>query len=323
MERERIFGILAKIETTSGTDSVPVAGTDAVRAVGIPTLNMSYLEQGDRPDAQTGALITADRSSAAGRFGEIDVTLEVKGGGSGGATPEADVFIRGCGMSKTVVGGTSVTYTTIDDAMETFTMYCYTGRKLIKMVGCVATMKLNGEAAKRGFMTFSVTGKIASDPTQVTTPTLTLNAVIPPLFHSASATIGAWTSADADPLVLKKASVDLANVRSPRPSAGATDGLIGFAITDRRTAQQQTLEVPALTTFDIFALSKAAGDTMPVSTWQIGTAIGNRLKVQTGRWSLKAPKFGADNAITTYDLDGSLGPGATGATTRELVLLYD
>jgi hypothetical protein len=126
------------------------------------------------------------------------------------------VFLRGAGMSKTLSGGVSVHYTTIDDLMETFTMYCYTARKLIKMVGCSATLKFSAEAAKRGFMTFSVTGKVASDPTQVTTPGgLTYSTVMPPLFHSSGddrrVDIG-----DADPLVLKKASGDLGNVRQRR-----------------------------------------------------------------------------------------------------------
>lgn len=323
MERERIYGVTAKIETTSGTDSVPAAATDAVRLVGIPTLTYGYLEPGKRDDVQSGALLTVDRAAAAGRNGTIDITVEVKGGGSAGSAPEADVFLRGAGMSKVVAGGVSVTYTTLDDLMETFTMYCYAARKLFKLVGCSCSLKLSAEAMKRGFMTFSVTGRIASDPTQLTTPAFTFSTVNPPLFHSAAATIGAWTSADADPLVLKKASIDLGNVVNPRPSAGATDGLIGFAITDRKARQQLTIEVPLLATFDPFALSKATGDTMPITTWQVGTVAGNRLKVQTGRYSIEAPKIGADNAINTYDLDGSLGPGATGGVTRELVLLWD
>lgn len=323
MERERVFGVLAKIETTSGTDAAPDPAADAVRPVGIPVLQVDYLEQGTRDDVQNGTLITTDRTTAAGRFGKIDITLEVKGGGAAGSTPEADVFLRGAGMSKAVSAGVSVLYTTIDEAMETFTLWMYTGRKLIKMVGCVATMKLAAEATKRGLMTFSITGKIAADPTQVSLPALTLSTVVPALFHSAAASIGAWTSADADPLVLKNVSIDLANTVSDRPSAGATDGLISFAVTDRKTAQAMTVEVPALATFDPFALSKAAGSTMPLSAWQVGTVAGNRLKVGTGKWSLRAPKPGAVKSVSTFGLEGTLGAGATLATARELTLLFD
>jgi hypothetical protein len=44
--RERVYGLLVKIEPTSGTDSVPTAGTDAVQTVGLPTITVDYLEQG-------------------------------------------------------------------------------------------------------------------------------------------------------------------------------------------------------------------------------------------------------------------------------------
>jgi hypothetical protein len=120
MERERVRAILAKIETTSGTDSVPVAATDAVPTVGFPTIELAYLEQGERNDVQTGVLIATDRAAAAGRYARVTgLKLEVKPGGAAGLAPEADVFLRGAGMSKTVVGGVSVQYTTIDESMET------------------------------------------------------------------------------------------------------------------------------------------------------------------------------------------------------------
>jgi hypothetical protein len=45
--------------------------------------------------------------------------------------------------------------------------------------------------------------------------------------------------------------------------------------------------------------------------------------VTTGKWALVAPKLGAQDSVNTYDLDGTLGAGASGAATRELVLLFD
>lgn len=323
MYRERIYAILAKIETTSGTDAVPVAGTDAVQTVGVPVITIDYLEPGTRDDVQNGVLINADRTEAAGRFGTIEVSLEVKGGGTAGSTPEADAFLRMSGFAKTVSAGVSVRYSTIDTALETGTLYCYSAGKLFKLVGCAASARVSADAAKRGIITFSVKGKLVADPTEVAVPALTLSTVTPPLFHSASASIGAWTSADADPLVVKTATVDLQNTVAERPSAGATDGLIGFVVSDRKTEQTLLVEVPALATFDAFLLSKQGGTSQPTSTWQIGTVVGNRLKVFTGKWSLRAPKLGAQNSVVTQSLEGSLGTGATGATTRELSLLFD
>lgn len=323
MYRERVYGLLVKIEATSGTDAVPDPAVNAVQTVGIPTFTPTYLEPGTRDDVQNGTLITTDRAPAAGRYVKFDVTLELRGGGTAGSTPECDALLRMSGMSVVTSAGVSVLYTTIDSGMETGTCYAYTGGKLFKLVGCVATMKLSADAAKRGLLTFGVTGKLATDPTEVALPALTFTTVIPPLFHSATASIGSWLSTATDPLVIKSASIDLANTVADRPSAGATDGLISFSVTDRKTAQSMTIEVPQLATFDAYTMSKTVGTSMPVSAWQIGTVSGNRGKIATGKWSLVAPKPGADKSINTFGLDGTLGTGASGAATRELALLFD
>jgi hypothetical protein len=95
LSRERVYGLLVKIEGTSGVDATPVAGTDAVQTVGVPTITIDYLEPGTRDDVQTGVLISPDRAPAAGRFGKLDVTVEVKGGGAAGTPPDVDALLRG------------------------------------------------------------------------------------------------------------------------------------------------------------------------------------------------------------------------------------
>lgn len=321
--RERIFGIAVKIESTSGTDAVPDPATDSVQLANIPTIAGDYLETGVRDDVQNGVLINADKTDAAGRFVKLSVTVESRAGSGLGVGPDIDALLRMSGLGKTVVATTSVRYSTIDTAMETGSVYAWSMNKLFKMVGCVATMKLSAEAAKRGYFSFDITGRLAADPTEVSLPSQSFSAKKALLFHSAAATIGAWASGDAEPLVIKKAEVDLQNTVAARPSAGATDGLIGYAVTDRKAQQTMTIEAVSLTTFDPFTLSKSAGSAQPTSSWQLGQASADRIKVFTGKWSLTWPDGGADNALVTYGLKGSLGAGASGATTREFSLLYD
>lgn len=324
--RAKVWGLLVKIEGTSGTDAVPVAGTDAVQTLGAPTITIDYLEQGLRDDVQNGVLITPERAAAAGRFGKIEnITMEVRGPGAGsaGTAPECDALMRAAGFSKTVSAGVSVLYTTLDTGLETATAYAYAAGKLIKLVGCVATFEESAEATKRGMLKFSLTGRVASDPTEVALPALTLSAVIPPLFHSATTTLGTWTSGSAEPMQMLSVGIKGNETVTPLPSAGATDGHAGYLLSDRKTSQTMKVRTPALATFDPYALSKADGSTMPVSAHQVGTVSGNRMKVTTGKWSLVAPKLTTQDSVFTFDLDGTLGAGATGATTRELALLFD
>lgn len=330
MERYRVYGLTAKIEAVSGTDIVPT-GANAVRTVGIPTLKLGYLEQGNRDDTQAGVLGTPDRAQPAGRFGQLEVTLEVKGAGSAyaaGTRPECDVFLRMSGFSSTVDatgGAEKVTYTTIDSGMETASLYCYTGGKLVKLIGCAATCKGAVEANKRMFLTFSILGRVASDPADSAIPSLTISASVPPLFKGVAASIGAWTSGDSDPLILRKAGLDDGGKISPRPSAGATDGHAGYVIVDRKVRQTMEIEVPLTATFDAFAMSKAAPAGLPSATaWQIGSTQYNRLKVATGRWALEAPT-GPNNSdgIATWGLAGDLVMGTAATTNREVNLTFD
>lgn len=329
MFRERIFGVAVKVETTPLTDVVPGVA-DAVRCVGIPYLKWGYLEEGVRNDVVTGQLGSAERMAPAGRFGTIDLVLEARGAGaaySASVVPECDALLRICGMGKTLTatgGSESILYTTLDSGAETATLYAWSMGKLFKLVGCVATMKYSSDAAKRGMFTFSVTGKMVSDPTETALPALTFNSTLPPLFHSVTATIGAYSSgAASDPLVLKNVGLDLGNTITERASAGAADGLAGYLVTDRRVTQEMLIETPLLTSFDPFAASKATGASNPLTTWQLGTAQYNRLKGQTGRWQLEKPDLGAQNAINTVHLSGALLIGAAPTSSREINLLFD
>jgi hypothetical protein len=325
---ERIFGVLAKIESVPLTDAAPT-GVDALRPVGIPLLKMGFLEPGLRDDVVTGQLGAAERAIPAGRWGTIDITLEVRGAGaaySATVVPEADVLLRICGMGKTLnaTGGSeSIRYTTLDTGAETATVWCYSRNKLFKLVGCVATMRLSAEAAKRGLMTFTITGKMVADPTEASLIALSPLATIPPLFHTVATTIGSWTSASGtDPLVLKSLGLDLGNTVTDRASAGAADGLAGYFVSDRKVRQEMTVETPNLAQFDLYAATKLTGASNPLSTWQIGQLQYNRMLAETGRWALEAPDPGSVGALSTEKLSGNLIIGAAPTSLRELNLTF-
>lgn len=322
--REKIFAVAAVVEAVSGVDQVPTAALNAIKVVGIPELEWDFLESGERPDVQSGRLGSEDPVPPAGRWGRVTLKCEIKGGGAAGVAPDYDPLMQASGHSKTVSAGVSVLYTTIDTAIPTATVYLWSAGKLFKLVGCVSTLSTAAEATKRGYKTFTVTGVMAADPVEQAVPgTLALSTVAPPLFIAANSSIGAWTPATVgDPQVLKSVSLDEQVEITERSSAGAADGIVGYLITNRAPRQQMVVEVPALATYDPFAAAKAGGAAGPLTTWQVGTVVGNRLKVQTGRWRAK-PKIGAQSSINVMTLDGVLGLGSAPTTNREVNYLYD
>jgi hypothetical protein len=331
MTPERLIGVLMKIETTSGVDAAPGA-TDAVRPVGIPTFTPGYLEPGLRDDVVTGVLGSIGRTDPAGRMGTVAITLEARGRGAAygaAALPEADAALIACGMTRVVTatgGAEKVEYFSVDSGNQTVTIWAYTANKLIKLVGCVATAVLSAEALRRGLMQFTFTGRMAVDPAEISaaSATFTFNGTNPPLFHSATASIGSWTSVTAgDPLVLKSASIDVGNTSAERPSAGATDGLIGYTIVDRKMRQTLVYEVPAIASHDAFALSKAVGTNQPFTAWQLGTQQYNRIKFATGRWAMEMPSLGGQNDIAVQTVAGNLVQGTEPIRARELLITYD
>lgn len=326
MYPEKLLAVLVKLETTSGVDSVPVGTVDAVRPKGIPTFAPAYSEPGLRDDVITGRMGTVARTDPAGRFGTVTITVEIRGAGatySVSVLPETHVLIQICGFGAELSAGT-YRYWPIDSGFPTATVYAYAAGKLIKMVGCVANMSISAEALKIGTMTFTITGRIVSDPTETALPALAYAGLNPPAMQSSAASIGAWlSSAVSDPLVLRSAAIDLGTVVAERPSAGAVDGLIGHLITDRKPRQTLTYEVPQLASHDAFALSKATGTNQPFTAWQVGNTALNRLKVATGRWAIEMPGLGAANGLATQTVAGNLVQGTEPVKSSELLLTYD
>jgi hypothetical protein len=325
--REKILLVLVKPETTTGVDSVPTGTAIAIRVVGIPTLEYDFMESGDRDDAQTGLLSGPDRAAPAGVFGRIPLTVEVAGAAavySGAVKPPADPLLRIAGMGVTTDFTGSAEfyrYATLDVGMETGTLYLYSANKLFKMVGAVATLRGNADVYKRGQLQFTVSGKITSI-TEVGLPTFSFPQIIPPLFHSAAAAIGSWTTASAEPLMLTSAAFDLGNVVADISGAGATDGLVSWIITDRNVTQDFTYNVPALATFDPFAASGANGLGGVTTAWQVGSQQYNRMKVET-RWAARPPRQASRNGIVQYQQSGICRVNAGLTSGREIQLTFN
>jgi hypothetical protein len=332
-ERIKIQGAAAKIQALVGTDSVPTFASNAIRLLNIPTLQINYLEDGDRADEQHAGMGDIGEAAAAGRWGQVDIMLAIKGAGADYSVvtnkPEWDPFVRAAGFSAVVSGGAGVgqiLYTDLDTgAFEVLSLYLQSANKLFKLIDCIALPKWSLEAAKKGAFTFTVIGKIVTDPAENAMGAQTLSTVVPPLFHSQVVTIGAFSSAGGPPrLIMRKTDCDLGTVHAVKPGAGATDGLDGFEITDRSAVVSGEIEVVPLATFDPYTLAKQARDaangTDTKLSYQVGGTQFNRVKFAFGQWNFASPPISDNSGLATWPLQGkiaarSLASGRTVAIT--------
>ena len=150
LSRKRL--LLAKLETTVGTDPTPVVGSDAilvrnieVTPLEVDTVNRElirpFLGQADQLLAQQRVLINFE--------------VELAGSGSAGTAPAYGPLLQACRCTETVVSSTSVTYAPNSDATpKSVTIYFNNDGVLHKATGCRGTFTLNAEVGAIPFISF-------------------------------------------------------------------------------------------------------------------------------------------------------------------------
>jgi hypothetical protein len=323
--RTRVTAIAAKIETVSGTDSVPTLALNAVRFVGNPVLATNFLEAGLRDDVVIGGMGSAARAAPAGRWGAITIRMEARGTGTtyaaGASRPETDPFIRAMGFAPTNTAGTWV-YDPLDDGFETLTLYMWKYQKLYKMVGCVVAGKLVMVTNERAFWEFTVTGVMTSDPAQTVLGAITANNTLPPLFANSAVVVGANNYAGG--YLVRRLEMDWPATLATRAAAGAPDGIVGYAITDRRARMTHEIEQLSLATFDPYALAKQAGSggTATNGSMVLGATAFNTITLAWGQWALEIPGEGDNSGLGTYTLAGTIVAGSLGANGKDTQIIY-
>lgn len=164
--------ILAKVETTAGTDAVPTGAADAVffGDVSITPLDAKNI----------------DRNNLRGFFGaneqlvgpasvKIGFTVELSGSGTAATAPAWGDLLLGCAMAEGLLSTPSrVEYTPISTALKTLSIYYYDDGVMHKVLGAMGTCTLSAKVGDRPTLKFEFIG-IDGGVTAVAnaTPTLT------------------------------------------------------------------------------------------------------------------------------------------------------
>jgi hypothetical protein len=319
--RYRVSAIAAKIEAVSGTDAVPTLALNAINFIGLPPeLVIAYLETGDRSDVVYGGMGgEVARSAPAGRYGTLKVRMEAKGNNlgyneTGVQFAEVDALLRAAGFDNV-----SGVYSSLDDALETCSVYCWTAGKVFKLAGCVVSrVRLSATMNQRAFWEFEIQGVMAADPATLAMGAVTLSNIIPPIFANSAVVIGALNYAGG--LNVKSFAYERTGTVATRGAAGAVDGIVGFAITNAKTRLTMTIEQVALATLDPYTRSRdpgaAPGVTLAGSLLIGGVAL-NKILLEWGWWMLDPPGNADNDGLADWTLAGDLVANSLVANGRE------
>lgn len=300
--------ILAKIETTYGTDSSP-SGSNAVLVRNLeiqPLLSETVNRELVRPFlGQSDQLLSQTRV-------EVSFEVELAGSGTAGTAPAYGAVLRSCGLSETLVTSTSATYAPISSSFESCTIYYHQDGIRHKVTGCRGTFEMNCEVGQIPVISFTLTG-IYNAPTDTALPTPTYsNQATPVIFKEGNTTsFSAFSYAGC----LMSYNFSMANDVIYRELVGCTKEIL---ITNRAPSGTVVIEAPTITAKDFFTI--ATGTTTGSITFQHGQTAGNRVTMTTAQSDLGNITYSDQDGIQMLNLPFIAVP--TSAGNNEMSLAF-
>jgi hypothetical protein len=173
----RNTAILAKIETTYGTDAAPTGVADAL-LVSNPTPPKYTYNTADRNLVRT--FMGASEQLAGTRYVTLDFEVEVSGSGTAGTAPAWGKLLRACAMAETVTAAQRVEYNPISTVVDSLTIHYFLDGVLHRATGCMGTMDVMLDEAGVPKFKFTFTG-LDGGPVAQANPATTLTAWRTPL----------------------------------------------------------------------------------------------------------------------------------------------
>jgi hypothetical protein len=265
--------ILAKAETTEGTDAAP---TSALNALKVLNFGETFLTAEQKTRAYETAYFGATDFNLSNFTRSFTFDMLIHGGGvaAGTTVPPWMIPLQAAGFGTPVVGANMVTIAPTTSGIKSLTMWAYIDDLLTKLTGGRATVGFKIEDDEDPVWNFDLLGipdtALASQAVP-TSPTIT--GYIDPVLSSTentTFTMGAFSPA------LRRWSM-AANVdRQYRSLIGPPDRV---NYVNRAWSGEVVIEVPDLTTKNYFSQIKP-GTTMPASAVQ-GTTPGNIVQIDT------------------------------------------
>lgn len=285
--------ILAKSEVTYNTDPVPVAGSNAV-LVENPQWGFDSARMYDRKPVRTS--LAPLKPLYAGALVSLKFEVEIKGASAAGTPPELGPLLTACGMSETVVGGTSVTYkpSSVVSTHKSVTFYIFQDGVRVIITGArgkVSASHLLGEA---GRLKFEFLGHFVSR-TAVALATPTYSSIVPVPLIAIPFLIDSYAA------IITKMDWDMGNMLAKPGSIAAADGFAEIRIVDRQLTGSIDPEQVLPATYD-FITKWNTGASFALDSGLVGAAAGNKWKATMPAVTNTDVGNGDREGLLTHDL---------------------
>lgn len=283
--------ILAKIETTYGTDPTPTGAANAIliRNLNVQPVNATIVQRDNyRPFLGNFEQLLADNHVA------IDFEVEMAGSGTAGTAPAYGPLLRACGLAETITASTSVAYAPVSSGFESVTMYFNNDGVQHKITGARGSVEININAKQIPVFKFTFMG-IYNAPTAASLPTVTYTAFQTPLVANTTNTTG-FSFLGASP-VLESLTFNVNNSVDYRNLIGSQY----VQLADRKASGNAVFEAPTLATKDYFAAAVADG-TLGALDITHGTVAGNKVQIASSTIDIANPTYSDNNGIVMLNV---------------------
>lgn len=300
--------ILAKVETTYGTDASP---TNALNAIKCGNLNITPLDVETVERNIVQPFFGANQKIIVSKKVSIDFEVELSGSGIAGTAPHYGVLMKACAFAETVAAGISVTYNPITLSSVTqagTSVSIYFQRDGIKhvLLGARGSFSVDLTVKTLPKIKFNFTGLLGTiTDSALSTTGLAYVAAIPVAVSTTNTTpvtIYGFTP------TLESFTIDVANDVKQRILVGSETVIIS----DRAPKGTLKIEAPTLATKDFFNLAQTS--TLGTFSIKHGQTAGNIVTFSTHSvgMAIEAPKYATNEGVDMLDMSYSLIPSTTG-----------
>jgi hypothetical protein len=293
--------LLAKVETTIGTDANPAGAANSVLISSL-TLKPLTLQTASRNLMRP--YLGASEQIVVGEYAEVEFEVEFAGAGTSAVTiPKWSDLLLACGFAGVVNGTTSYDHSPVSSAFKTVTIYVYVGDGILhKLTGAVGTAVLDLSAGAIPKFKFRFMGYYTA-PTDTAssgvvytgwqTPIGVRDSAVPTLtLHGATKTQVPYRS-------LK---IDLGNNIIYRNLVGAT----AMLLTDREVTGSVELQYESVSTKAWMPIIQ--GVTTAALSVQVGSTAFNIATVDAPKVQLLNPSLSDVDGIQHLTMDMRLLP---------------